>query len=94
MRAGDKVVMWFSAANRDPTVFDEPHELDLCRDPNPHLAFGVGPHFCLGAHLARLEMTEMLRHLLARARTIHLGDATRVASTFVNAIAHLPVRLE
>ena len=65
IRAGDKVVVWFGAANRDPAVFDDPHGLDLVRDPNPHLAFGVGPHFCLGAHLARLEMTAMLGELLA-----------------------------
>ena len=64
VRAGDKVVIWFGAANRDPDVFADPHRLDLQRDPNPHVAFGVGPHFCLGAHLARLEMSAMLRHLL------------------------------
>ena len=69
VRAGDKVVIWFGAANRDPAVFADPHRLDLRRDPNPHVAFGVGPHFCLGAHLARLETAEMLRTLLApRAR--------------------------
>ena len=64
VRAGDKVVIWFSAANHDPEVFANPHGLDLARDPNPHVAFGTGPHFCLGAHLARLETSEMLRHLL------------------------------
>ena len=68
MRAGDKVVIWFGAANRDPAVFADPHGLDLQRDPNPHVAFGVGPHFCLGAHLARLETAEMLRRPPAPAR--------------------------
>ena len=67
VRAGDKVVIWYGAANRDPGVFADPHALDLQRHPNPHVAFGVGPHFCLGAHLARLEIVEMLRHLLDRA---------------------------
>jgi cytochrome P450 len=94
VRAGDKVVMWFGAADRDPDVFADPHGLDLERDPNPHVAFGVGPHFCLGAHLARLEMSEMLRHLLDRAPGLTVaGEPTRVASNFINDIAHLPVRL-
>ena len=75
VRAGDKVVMWFSAANRDPSVFADPHQLDLRRSPNPHVAFGVGPHFCLGAHLARLETTEMLRHLLRHAPDLTVGRA-------------------
>ena len=79
VRAGDKVVIWFGAANRDPAVFADPHRLDLLRDPNPHVAFGVGPHFCLGAHLARLEMSEMLRRLLERAPTSTIGEPTRIA---------------
>jgi cytochrome P450 len=93
IRAGDKVVIWFGAANRDPEVFTDPHRLDLRRDPNPHLAFGVGPHFCLGAHLARLEMAEMLRHLLDRHPRMKVGAPTRVASNFINGIAHLPVQV-
>ena len=93
VRAGDKVVIWFSAANRDPDVFAEPHQLDLLREPNPHLAFGQGPHFCLGAHLARLEMAAMLGHLLERAPGLTVtGEPTRVANNFINGIAHLPVR--
>lgn len=91
VRAGDKVVIWFGAANRDPAVFTDPHRLDLRRAPNPHVAFGVGPHFCLGAHLARLETAEMLRTLLARAPAMTVGAPTRVASNFINGIAHLPV---
>ena len=94
VRAGDKVVVWFGAANRDAAVFPDPHRLDLTRHPNPHLAFGVGPHFCLGAHLARLETTEMLRHLLERAPGLAVGEPTRVASNFINGIAHLPVRID
>jgi len=94
VRAGDKVVIWFGAANRDPEVFADPHGLDLKRDPNPHLAFGVGPHFCLGAHLARLEMSAMLRHLLDRATGLTVtGEPTRVASNFINGVARLPVRI-
>ena len=94
VRAGDKVVMWFGAANRDPSVFADPHRLDLQRDPNPHVAFGIGPHFCLGAHLARLEAAEMLRHLLRHAPDMTIGEPTRVASNFINGIAHLPVRVD
>ena len=58
------------------------------------MAFGIGPHFCLGAHLARLEMTEMLRHLLRRAPGLAAGEPTWVASNFISGIAHLPVRLD
>jgi cytochrome P450 len=94
IRAGDKVVVWYGAANRDPDVFPDPHRLDLERDPNPHVAFGVGPHFCLGAHLARLEMAEMLQLLLRRAPELSLaGPTTRVASNFINGISNLPVRI-
>jgi cytochrome P450 len=93
VRAGDKVVIWFGAANRDPAVFADPHGLDLRRDPNPHVAFGVGPHFCLGAHLARLEVSETLRTLLAHAPDMTLGTPTRVASNFINGVAHLPARM-
>jgi len=92
VRAGDKVVMWFSAANRDPSVFSDPHRLDLLRSPNPHVAFGVGPHFCLGAHLARLEAAEMLRQLLVHAPNMTIGQPTRVASNFINGIGRLPVQ--
>ena len=93
VRAGDKVVIWFSAANRDPAVFADPHRLDLQRDPNPQIAFGIGPHFCLGAHLARLETAEMLRNLLQHAPDMTVGEPTRVASNFINGIAHLPVHV-
>jgi hypothetical protein len=93
VRAGDKVVIWFGAANRDPAVFADPHRLDLRRDPNPHVAFGVGPHFCLGAHLARLEASEMLRTLLVHAPDMTIGAPTRSASNFINGVAHLPARV-
>lgn len=94
VRAGDKVAIWFGAANRDPSVFADPHRLDLLRDPNPHVAFGIGPHFCLGAHLARLEMSVMLRHLLERSPRIEVGEPVRMANNFINGISHLPVVLD
>jgi cytochrome P450 len=93
VRAGDKVVIWFGAADRDPAVFADPHRLDLRREPNPHVAFGVGPHFCLGAHLARLETSEMLGALLRHAPDMTVGEPVRVASNFINGIAQLPARL-
>lgn len=94
VRAGDKVVVWFSAANRDPDVFRDPHSLQLRRAPNPHLGFGIGPHFCLGAHLARMEITHMMTELLRHAPQLELaGNPTRTASNFINGISRLPVRL-
>jgi cytochrome P450 len=90
---GDKVVLYYVSANRDEEVFAEPHRLDLARMPNPHVAFGVGPHFCLGAHLARLETASLLSavrpHLTRLALT---GRPVRLASNFMNGIKSLPAR--
>ncbi|WP_196771297.1 cytochrome P450 [Mycobacterium intracellulare] len=94
IRAGDKVVVWMNAANRDPTVFSRPHQLVLDRNPNPHIAFGYGAHFCLGTRLARLQVGTMLGELAKicpRLRVV--GDPTRMASTFLNALAQLPVEV-
>jgi cytochrome P450 len=94
VRAGDKVVVWYGAANRDPAVFADPHGLDLLRTPNPHLAFGDGAHFCLGAHLGRLEMAAMLRELTtARPGLVVEPGVERSPSMFINGIGRLPVRL-
>lgn len=93
IRAGDKVIIWHIAANRDESVFANPHELDLARDPNPHLAFGVGQHFCLGAHLARLQLTALLGELLRRLPDLEIdGPVERTRSSFISGIRHLPVR--
>jgi methyl-branched lipid omega-hydroxylase len=91
---GDKVVLWYNAANRDPAVFDRPHELDFTRDKETlakHVGFGgPGPHFCLGAHLARREMTLMFRELHQRIPDIHsVGEPDRLQSNFINGIKHL-----
>lgn len=64
IRAGDKVVVWFSSANRDPSVFDDPDAFDIARTPNDHLTFGHGPHFCLGAQLARVQLRAMFTAVL------------------------------
>ncbi|WP_378730194.1 cytochrome P450 [Nocardia brasiliensis] len=93
IRAGDKVVLYYISANRDRRVFDAPDRLRLARDPNPHLAFGVGPHFCLGAHLARLEAVTLFDELRPHLHRFELlGPATRLASNFTNGITSLPAR--
>ncbi|MEV0145974.1 MULTISPECIES: cytochrome P450 [unclassified Nonomuraea] len=88
--AGMKVVLFYWAANRDPEVFADPYRFDITRDPNPHVGFGgPGPHFCLGAHLARREITLMFRELLRRVPTIEGGRPDRLHSSFINGIKHM-----
>ncbi|WP_037069119.1 cytochrome P450 [Pseudonocardia acaciae] len=89
----DKVLMFYWAANRDPAHFDHPERFDVRRSPNPHIGFGgPGPHFCLGAHLARREITVMFRELLTRIPDIHAtAEPTRLKSAFINGIKRLPV---
>jgi methyl-branched lipid omega-hydroxylase len=89
--AGDKTIFFYWSANRDESVFTDPERFDITRWPNPHIAFGgPGPHFCLGAHLARREMTVMLRELLTRVPTIAAGEPDRLLSSFINGIKRLP----
>jgi cholest-4-en-3-one 26-monooxygenase len=92
---GDAVVMLYASANRDDRVFYDPFTFDVTRDPNPHVTFGGGgPHFCLGANLARLEMKAIFDELVARASSIELtGPVSRLHSNFVNGIKRLPVKL-
>ena len=90
-REGDKVVLYYCSANRDESVFADPDRFDITRSPNPHIAFGgAGPHFCLGAHLARRELTVLLRELLTRVPDIQAGEPDRLLSSFVNGIKRLP----
>jgi cytochrome P450 len=92
--AGDKVAMYYTAANRDPDVFADPHRFDIHRNPNPHLSFGIAEHFCLGVHLARLEGRVFLEELLAAFPVVELtGEPKRVRSNLNNALKSLPVRL-
>ena len=93
IREGDKVALWYIAANHDPAVFDDPHRFDVRRQPNEYLAFGGGgPHFCLGSHLAKLEITVMFEELLQRVPKVELaGPVERLRSNFINGIKHLPV---
>jgi len=94
IRPGDKVAMMYTSANRDDEVFADPHRFDVRRDPNPQLSFGIAEHFCLGAHLARLEGRVFFEELLATFPTIELtGEPRRVRSNLNNALKSLPVRL-
>ncbi len=91
---GDKVAMYYTSANRDESVFADPQAFDITRSPNPHLSFGNGAHFCLGAHLARLEGRLFFEELLATFPTIELtGEHRRLRSNLNNALKALPVRL-
>jgi methyl-branched lipid omega-hydroxylase len=90
-REGDKVVLFYYSANRDEAVFADPERFDITRSPNPHVGFGAaGPHYCLGAHLARRELTVMLRELLTRVPDITAGEPDRLLSSFINGIKRLP----
>ncbi len=92
--AGQKVAMIYTSANRDAAVFADPHGFDIRRDPNPHLSFGNGEHFCLGVHLARLEGRVFFEELLATFPGIELvGEPRRQRSNLNNALKSLPVRL-
>ena len=92
VKEGEKVVLWFTSANRDERVFDEPDRLILDRSPNPHLGFGWGPHFCIGSHLARLEGEILLEELVNRGIEIEVnGPPERLRSNFFRGIKRLPV---
>jgi cytochrome P450 len=95
MSAGDKVLLFYWAANRDPAHFTDPDGFDVRRAPNPHVGFGgPGPHFCLGAHLARREMSVMFRELLTRVPDIRAtAEPRRLRSMFINGIKEMPVAL-
>ncbi len=91
LKAGDKVVVYYIAANRDPEVFTNPEDLDLARTSNPHLAFGVGPHFCLGARLARVEAAALFEALRPHLHGLRVtGPAVRLESNFMNGIKSIP----
>jgi cholest-4-en-3-one 26-monooxygenase len=92
--AGDKVVIWHISANRDETVFKDPFVFDITRSPNEHVAFGGGgPHFCLGANLARAELKIVFQELLERIPDMRLaGQPQILRSNFIGGVKHLPVR--
>jgi cytochrome P450 len=93
---GDKVVTWYISANRDERRFDDPYRFDVLRaNAHEHVTFGPGgPHFCLGAHLAKLETMILFQELLPRLKDIEItGPVERMRSNFVNGLKHMPVRV-
>jgi cholest-4-en-3-one 26-monooxygenase len=94
IKEGDKVSIWYISANRDEEKFDRPFEFDILRDPNEHVGFGGGgPHHCLGANLARMEIYVLLEEMAKRVRTIErTGDAEPLRSNFIAGIKHMPVK--
>ncbi len=93
IREGQKVVMYFGSANRDPEKFERPDTLDLSRAPNEHIAFGTGPHVCLGQHIARIEIDAILTEVLTRMDDIEIADAPEwLPSNFISGPKRLPVR--
>lgn len=95
VRAGEKVVLHYTSANRDESVFTDPHRFDVRRSPNPHLSFGLGEHYCLGVHLARLEGRVFLEELLATFTSLErAGRPERIASNFNNGLDSLPVLVQ
>ncbi|MEW2481600.1 cytochrome P450 [Mycobacterium sp. NPDC049093] len=90
---GESVYLAYVSGNRDEEIFDNPHRFDVGRDPNKHLAFGYGVHFCLGAALARMEMNSLFTELLSRLDSIELAGTPELsATTFVGGLKHLPIR--
>jgi cytochrome P450 len=92
---GESVYLSYVSGNRDEEVFTDPFRFDVGRDPNKHLAFGYGVHFCLGAALARMEVNSFFTELLPRLTSIELnGQPELMATTFVGGLKHLPVSYE
>jgi cholest-4-en-3-one 26-monooxygenase len=92
LRENDKLTVWYPSANRDEAVFEDPDCFDVSRDPNPHLAFGIGEHFCLGANLARMELQEVFHGILTRLPDLELAAAPRrLRSNFINGVKEMRV---
>jgi cytochrome P450 len=92
IRAGDKVVVYHASAHYDARQFPEPYRFDITRSPNDHIAFGQGPHLCLGAHFGRLQLRIFFREFLTRLPQVELaGPVVRLTSNFINGITHLPI---
>lgn len=93
IKAGDSLLLSYVSGNRDDDVFDAPFRFDVGRDPNRHVSFGYGVHFCLGAALARMEVNSFFAELLPQLRSVELaGRPEHVATTFVGGLKHLPIR--
>jgi len=93
IRAGESMCLFYPSANRDEDVFDAPFEFRIDRNPNRHLAFGIGEHFCLGANLARLELRILFRQLAERLEEAEVtGRVERLRSSFLGGVKHVPIR--
>ena len=93
VREGDKFLLFYNSGNRDEAVFADPYRFDVRRDPNDHVGFGGGPHFCLGANLARREITVMFREIFRRLPDLEIsGEPERLFSAFIHGIKHMPCR--
>ena len=94
LQPGEKVALMYLSANRDDEVFEDPFRFDITRDPNPQISLGYGAHFCMGAHLARLETKAMLAELVSRVDRLEVaGPVEHVWSSFINGIKRLPVSM-
>ncbi|WP_299573533.1 cytochrome P450 [uncultured Williamsia sp.] len=94
IRAGEWVLLLYPSGNRDETVFDDPHRFDLTRSPNPHLGFGGGgPHYCMGAFLAKTQLRELFGQLITRAPGLRLGEPEPLVGNFVHAVRAMPYSL-
>jgi len=95
IRQGESLCLFYPSANRDEEIFDQPFAFRVDRTPNPHLGFGIGEHFCLGANLARLELRIIFRQLIERLDHLELaGPVSRLRSSFVGGIKSMPVRYQ
>ena len=95
IREGETLALFYPSANRDAEIFDDPYAFRIDRRPNRHLTFGVGEHFCVGAHLARLELNVVFRHLSKRLARVELaGEVSRLCSSAVGGVKQLPIRYE
>jgi cholest-4-en-3-one 26-monooxygenase len=94
IKAGEKISLWYISGNRDEDIWADPFTFDITRDPNPHIAFGGGgPHFCLGAQLARMEIHVLFEELAKRVPHVEqLGAPEPLRSNFIGGIKYLPVR--
>ena len=95
IKAGENLSLFFPSGSRDENVFEDADAFQVDRDPNPHLGFGFGEHYCLGASLARMEIRIFLEEFLPRVRNIQLtGTPLRTAASFVGGVKHLPIQWE
>jgi cholest-4-en-3-one 26-monooxygenase len=95
IKKGESLALYYPSANREEDVFEQPFKFDITRDPNPHIAFGIGEHFCLGANIARLELEVIFRELMKKVEYIEPnGPIERLRSGFVGGIKHMPVRMK